>query len=138
ILITHSHMTRRLFHRLPRFERHIFVAMPNLPIDYKTDGLQHYERLQQTHQLTANYRNNQLLALASAKLLKQGLIKTGREMQQQKLVAMVEALYKFDTQLTRLITYGPNRRLGTSGAYIVTLDLVNKTILPVSDWLEVQ
>ena len=81
---------------------------------------------------------HQLLALAAAILLRQGLMTTGRELTPTKLVANMETLYQFETSLTRPVSYGPNRRLGTSGAYVVTLDLVNKTIIPVSNWLEVE
>jgi ABC-type branched-subunit amino acid transport system substrate-binding protein len=138
VLIPASQMSGALFNSHQQFDQRIFVAMPNLPLDYKKAGLADYQRLQQEYQVTLKFRNSQLLAIASARLLKEGLIKTGREMQQPKLVAMVEGLYQFNTGLTRPISYGPNRRLGTSGAYIVTVDLLNKTIRPVSDWLEIK
>ena len=47
----------------------------------------------------------------------------------------MEGLYRFDTELTRPVSYGPNRRVGISGAFVVSVDLVNKTIIPVSSWV---
>lgn len=137
VLIPGSQMSGDLFNSPLQFDQRIFLAMPNLPLDYKQAGLTRYRRLQESHQVTSQYRNSQLLAIASASLLTEGLTKIGREMEQQKLVAMVEGLYRYDTELTQAISYGPNRRLGASGAYIVTIDLINKTIRPTSDWLEI-
>jgi ABC-type branched-subunit amino acid transport system substrate-binding protein len=138
VLIPGSQMSGVLFNSHQQFDQRIFVAMPNLPLDYKTSGIDSYRQLQQGYQVSDKFRNSQLLAISSAKLLKEGLIKTGRGMEQQKLLAMIEGLYQFDTGLTRPVSYGPNRRLGTSGAYIVAIDVLNKTIRPVSDWLEIK
>ncbi|MFT4927445.1 MAG: ABC-type branched-subunit amino acid transport system substrate-binding protein, partial [Phenylobacterium sp.] len=138
VLLPGSQMSGALFNSPAQFDQRIFVAMPNLPFDYSKDGINDYKRLQTGHKVMPQYRNSQLLAMAAAKLLKEGLTKIGRSMEQPKLVAMMEGVYRFDTQLTPRISFGPNRRLGASGAYIVTLDLVNKTIRPVSDWLEVK
>ncbi|WDE01648.1 c-type cytochrome [Thalassomonas actiniarum] len=121
-----------------KFNEKIFIALPNLPFDYKKGGIALFRQLSQKYQLSPDYQNSQLLALASAILLRQGLMTTGRELTPTKLIANMEGLYKFETSLTRPISYGPNRRLGTSGAYVVSLDLVNKTIIPVSNWLEVE
>ncbi|WP_281557556.1 ABC transporter substrate-binding protein [Thalassomonas sp. RHCl1] len=121
-----------------KFNEKIFIALPNLPFDYKKGGIALFQQLSQKYQLSPDYQNNQLLALAAAILLRQGLMTTGRELTPTKLIANMEGLYQFETSLTRPISYGPNRRLGTSGAYVVSLDLVNKTIIPVSNWLEVE
>ena len=138
VLLPGSQFSNGLFNSPAAFDQRIFVAMPSLPFDYKTEGIRAYQLLKKKHKLSSKYRNSQLLALSSALLLKQGLIDTGRGMEQQKLVAKTESLYQFDTELTPLISYGPNRRQGASGAYVVTLDLLNKTIIPVSRWLEVK
>lgn len=138
VLIPGSQMNPALFNSPDKFNRRIFIALPNLPLDYQSTGLTAYQNLQKKYPIPSQYRNSQLLAIAAAKLLKEGLIRTGRQMEQEKLIDQMESLYKFNTQLTRPISYGPNRRSGTNGAYIIALDLIKKTIIPASDWLEVE
>ena len=136
VLIPGSEINPELFSIPLGFDQRTFIALPSLPTDYSSSGLIHYNNLQKENQVTSNYKHSQLLAISAAKLLKEALIKTGYKMEQQKLVAMMESLYQFDTKLTRPVSYGPNRRVGISGAYIVTIDLTRKTVVPVSKWLE--
>lgn len=138
VMIPGSQMSDVLFDSPKLFDQRIFVAMPSLPLNYKNTGLRLYQRLQQDYEVSLQYRNSQLLALAAARLLTEGLIKTGRELKQAKLVLKMEELYKFNTHFTQPVSYGPNRRLGTSGAYIVTIDLANNTLRQVSDWVEIK
>ncbi|WDE08051.1 ABC transporter substrate-binding protein [Thalassomonas viridans] len=138
VMLPGSQFGNALLNSPLKFNEKIFIALPNLPFDYKKGGLALFRLLHQKYGLSPDYQNHQLLALAAAILLREGLMTTGRELTPTRLIANMEALYQFDTALTRPISYGPNRRLGTSGAYVVTLDLVNKTIIPVSDWLEIE
>ncbi|WDE14309.1 c-type cytochrome [Thalassomonas haliotis] len=137
VMLSGSQFGNALLSSPLKFNEKIFIALPNLPFDYKKNGIALFKQLHQKYHLQADYQNNQLLALAAAILLRQALMTTGRELTPTKLITNMETLYKFETALTRPISYGPNRRVGTSGAYVVTLDLVNKTIIPVSNWLEI-
>jgi hypothetical protein len=44
-------------------------------------------------------------------------------------------MYGFQTGLTPPISYSPTRRIGALGAYVVKLDLKNKTFAPVDSWI---
>jgi hypothetical protein len=47
-------------------------------------------------------------------------------------------LYEYDTGLMPKITFGPNRRIGALGAYIVTID-PEKKLFPASvEWVAVE
>lgn len=138
VLIPGSNLSGYLFNTHNSFNKKIFVAMPNLPLDYKSSGIDDYQRLLEQSSINPRFRNTLLLAISSAKLLKEGLTRIGRKAEQEKLISALESLYEFDTQLTPPISYGPNRRLGASGAYIVNVDVINRTIIPVSKWLEVK
>jgi hypothetical protein len=35
------------------------------------------------------------------------------------------------------ISYGPNRRVGATGAYVVTVDLKTKQFMPASGWIDI-
>jgi len=53
-------------------------------------------------------------------------------------VEMSEGLYEYDTGLMPKITFGPNRRIGALGAYVVTLD-PEKKLFPASlQWIAVE
>jgi hypothetical protein len=53
----------------------------------------------------------------------------------EKLITTLEGLYNFDTKMTPRVTYGPNRRKGAAGAYIVEINPERKTYAPVSGWI---
>jgi len=52
------------------------------------------------------------------------------------LIGALEGLHEYSTGLTQAITYGPNRRVGATGAYIVAIDLKQKQFVPVSGWVD--
>ena len=62
-------------------------------------------------------------ALAAAKVLLEGLRRAGRDVTRQKLVSSLEELYDFSTGLTPNITFGPNRRIGAGGTYVIEYDV---------------
>jgi len=50
--------------------------------------------------------------MPSAKILVEGLKRSGKDLNNERFVTALEKLYAFDTGLTPKITYGPNRRTG--------------------------
>ena len=73
----------------------------------------------------------------AAKILVEGLKRTGRDLSREKLMRSLEKLYEFQTGLTPLITYGPNRRIGALGAHVVTVDLENNQFAPAGKWIDI-
>ncbi|HKV10040.1 MAG TPA: cytochrome C, partial [Thermoanaerobaculia bacterium] len=55
-----------------------------------------------------------------------------------RLITQLEALRQWDTGFAPPVTYGPNRRLGARGAYVVKLDLAKKTFEPAGGWVAVE
>jgi hypothetical protein len=55
----------------------------------------------------------------------------------ERLIQALEGFYNYQTGLTPPITYGPNRRIGAMGAYIVMVDLKEKKFVPVSGWVAI-
>jgi hypothetical protein len=60
----------------------------------------------------------------------------GRAASVEKLIDELEHFYQKPTGLTRPITFGPNRRFGTVGAYIVAIDPKRAKLVPVSGFIE--
>ena len=64
----------------------------------------------------------QVSALASARIVIEGLQRGGRDLTRDKFVAALAALQNFETGLLPPISFGPNRRTGVRGAHVVALD----------------
>ena len=50
----------------------------------------------------------------------------------------LEGLYEYDTGLMPKITFGPNRRIGALGAYVVTIDPEKKLFPATMEWVPVE
>lgn len=137
VFLLGTHMGTKVFNSPAPFDQRIFVAFANSPLAYQPDALNQYQQLLKKYAFNKQTPNAQLLALASAKLLTEVLIRSTRELSREKLIHTLESVYQFDTSLTPALSFGPNRRVGYQGAYVVRMDLANKTIVPVSGWLPV-
>lgn len=76
------------------------------------------------------------VAFAAAKVFTEGVKLSGRRLSRAGLVNSIEQLRDFRTGVLPPLTFGPNRRLGVTGAYIVGVDSANKRLTPLSDLIE--
>ena len=79
-----------------------------------------------------------LVALSATKLLIYGMEKAGKELTREKIVQILENLYHFETEQTPRLTFGPNRRVGSTGAHVIGIDLEKKQLLLPSTWIELE
>ncbi len=117
------------------FKDKIFLTYPTLPSDLTREGVIEYRSFLERHRLLTRHPAAQISAYCAAKILAEGLKIAGKDLSREKLVDVLEGFYDFETGLTPGITYGPNRRIGALGAYIVALDLEKKRFIPASGWL---
>lgn len=126
------------------FDRRIFLAFPTLPTDTSPAARAEVQELtqrlapQQQQSRSGTSAPAHLASLAAAKLLLEALNRTGHELTRERLIASLEKIDRFETGLTPTLAYGPGRRIGARGAYVVTLDLANKGFLPASGWIAVR
>lgn len=120
-----------------RMKDHVFFAFPTVPSDVTVNGVAEYGGLLQKYKLTPAHAAAQVSALASAKILVHALERCGKDLTREKLITTLEGLYEFDTGLSPKITFGPNRRLGTLGAYVVTMDPEKKQFPANVEWVAV-
>src|SRR4029450_6593727 len=80
----------------------------------------------------------QASAIAAARILVHALELCGKDLSRERLVTTLEGLYEYDTGLMPKITFGPNRRIGALGAYVVTLDPEKKLFPASAEWIPVQ
>jgi ABC-type branched-subunit amino acid transport system substrate-binding protein len=121
----------------PGFDGKVFFSFPTSPADQSPEGIKEFSALAEKHKLTSHHLATQMLAYSAAKVLVEALKRTGRDLSREKLIQSLEGLSDYPTGLTPALTFGPNRRIGAMGAYIVTIDLNEKQFLPASAWIDI-
>jgi hypothetical protein len=117
------------------FADHVFLSFPTLPTDLEAEAMEEYRRLAAKYHLDPAQPARLLAVLASAKVLTEGLRQSGQQLGRERFVVALSKMYGFQTGLTPPISYSPTRRIGALGAYVVKLDLKNKTFAPVDSWI---
>jgi ABC-type branched-subunit amino acid transport system substrate-binding protein len=95
------------------------IAYPSLPLDRKEEGAQDLMLLSQGLP-GSPFEVSRVLAYASAKLLAEGLGRSGRTLSRTGLISSLERLSAFRTDLTPELRFNQNKRIGAFGAYIVS------------------
>jgi ABC-type branched-subunit amino acid transport system substrate-binding protein len=132
-----AHAKEEMFLLPPGFQKKIYLSYPILPSDQAPFGIPEFRTLLEKHRISTRYWSSQVSALVAAKILVEGLKGAGRDLSREKFIRSLEQLYQFQTGLTPPITFGPNRRIGALGAYVVTIDFERKTFVPVGGWIPV-
>ena len=119
------------------FSHKIFISFPTSPSDQTAEGIREFRALAEKYQLPTHHLAAQLSAYSAAKILVEGLKHSGKDVSREKLITALEGLNRFETGLTPSITYGPNRRIGATGAYVVSIDLEQKQYVPTKKWIDI-
>ena len=117
------------------FDRKIFLTFPSAPSDVKDDAAKEFRAVAEKYKLPQKHIAAQINTYGAAKILLEALKRAGKDLSREKLIQTLEGFYEYQTGLLPPITYGPNRRIGAMGAYIVTVDLKEKRFVPASDWV---
>jgi ABC-type branched-subunit amino acid transport system substrate-binding protein len=116
----------------------LFLAFPTVPADVSAAGAAEYTALLQRNKLESTHAAAQASAIAAAGILVHALELCGKDLSRERLVTALEGLYEYETGLSPKITFGPNRRIGALGAYVVTID-TQKKLFPASvEWVAVE
>jgi ABC-type branched-subunit amino acid transport system substrate-binding protein len=116
----------------PELEGHLFLAYPTLPADETPEGRARLARL--AAKGAGGNRAAAIQADAAAGVAIEALRRTGRSVSRRALVASLEALYAYAPGLVPPITFGPARRIGALGAYVVAVDPRARAFRPVGGW----
>ncbi len=119
------------------FDGKVFLSFPNTPADQTAEGIKEFSALAEKYQLTTKHLTAQISAYMAAKILVEALKRAGKDLSRERLVRVLEGLYEYSTGLMPEITYGPNRRIGAMGTYVVTIDLKRKQFVPASGWVNI-
>jgi hypothetical protein len=77
----------------------------------------------------------QSVAYAATKILFEAAKLSSKQLDRTKLISSLEQIQDFRTGVVPPVTFGPNRRVGSVGSYIVGIDLRNKQYMPLSERL---
>jgi ABC-type branched-subunit amino acid transport system substrate-binding protein len=128
---------RGLVETLPMsFKDHVFLSFPTVPTDITSEGSAEFRALQQKYNFQTRHVASQLMAFAAAKIFTEGLKRAGRDLGREKLVTALEGLYEYETGVTPSITFGPNRRVGAMGGYVVSIDPAKREFVSASGWVK--
>ncbi|MDQ2937264.1 MAG: ABC transporter substrate-binding protein [Acidobacteriota bacterium] len=119
------------------FDGKVFISFPTSPADQTADGVKDFRALAEKYSLPSKHLAAQVSTYSSAKILVEGLRRAGKDLSREKLIQVLEGLHEYSTGLTPAISYGPNRRIGAMGAYVVSIDLKQKQFVPASGWINV-
>ena len=116
----------------------VFLAFPTVPADVSTAGAAEYTGLLQRNKLASTHAAAQASAIAAARILVHALELCGKDLSRERLITTLEGLYEYETGLMPKITFGPNRRIGALGAYVVTIDPEKKLFPASMEWVAVE
>ena len=119
------------------FDGKLFLSFPTSPADQTAEGIKEFHALAEKYKLPTKHVAAQISAYSAARILTEALKRAGKDLSREKLIQFLEGFYEYRTGLIPAISYGPNRRVGAMGAYVVTVDLKTKQFMPVSGWIEI-
>lgn len=108
----------------PALKDKIYFAYPTLPEDRKEWGVRELTNILRKTP-SDSHLAAQVSAYSAAKILVEVLRRSGRLLNREKFLSLLEGLYNFDTGLLPPISYSKNRHIGAMGAYIVTVNQNN-------------
>lgn len=77
----------------------------------------------------------QTIAFASARTLIEAVKLSSRKLTRATLITALEGLHEYRTGVIPPISFGPNRRVGVEGSFVVGIDLTNKRYVALSEQL---
>jgi ABC-type branched-subunit amino acid transport system substrate-binding protein len=136
LLVPSALVGQRIYQAPQGFAKRIFLSFPILPADQSAEGRVELHRLAESGHFSEGDLATRISALSAAKLLIEALRKAGREVTREKLVAMCEQFYELNLGQMRPVSFGPDRRVGTTGAHVVGVQLQTNGFTLPSQWVE--
>ncbi|MFZ2312701.1 MAG: hypothetical protein WAV82_08795, partial [Methylobacter sp.] len=104
------------------FRDRIFLSFPSQSCDQP--NADEFFRLIKRNNLTTEHLAAQAVSYSAARLLAEGLQRTGRELSRKKLISTLENIYQLDTGVMPSLSYAPNRHIGSAAVTIVPFSRV--------------
>lgn len=98
------------------------LSFPTLPRDWNESGLATRARLVSEHQIGRSHPASQFAALASAALAVDVLARAGRAVSRDVFLETIDQTRRFISGFGPPFTFRPDRHLGSTGAYVISLN----------------
>jgi ABC-type branched-subunit amino acid transport system substrate-binding protein len=136
LLLAPGLMAEKNIFELPdSFDRRVLLAYASLPTDYSPEGAADFERLHEKHGFDYSYSIAQVNAYIAARVLVEALENAGRDLTRDAIVDALESLTDFHAGLAPALTYGEKRRIGSVGAHVVPVNLVEDRFTEPVRWI---
>lgn len=130
-----SRAVRAMFAAPAAFQGLLYVAYPMRgDLQSGSPAAAAFEKLRAARSLGAAHAAAQGFAYAAMSITLEALRQAGRDVSRERFARAVEGLHRFDAGPTPPVSYGPARRVGALGGYVVAVD-PHKGFRPVSDWI---
>jgi ABC-type branched-subunit amino acid transport system substrate-binding protein len=136
-LLPGAQIGRGLFELHPGFSGDLVVALSSLPTDQTPESAKEFRELSSALEVLPRPGGMSWTALAAARLLVEGLRLSGRNTSRSKFVAALESLHEFRTGYAPPLSFGPRRRVGAWGAYLIDVTPATGRPRSVARWQEV-
>jgi ABC-type branched-subunit amino acid transport system substrate-binding protein len=131
-------VARAMYSAPAAFEGKLFVAFPTRgELQAGSAAAGEFERLRASRSLGTRHAAVQGFAYAAASIVAEGLRQAGRDLSRERFARALEKLHRFDAGPTPPVSYGPGRRIGAFGGYVVAVD-PGRGFRPVSDWIALE
>jgi ABC-type branched-subunit amino acid transport system substrate-binding protein len=107
----------------PAFQGRVVLAMPSAPADETPAGRDALARAARRAGAGEGFHAARASAWAAAEVLGEGLRRAGRDLSRERLAERLSSLSGFGTGLLPPLSYGPARRVGAAGAWLVQADV---------------
>ena len=126
---------RNVFELPESFDGRVLLSYASLPTDYSPEGAADFELLHEKYGFDYSYSIAQVNAYLAARVLVEGIERAGRNLTRQQLLEALEGLDDFHPGLAPALSFGEDRRIGSVGAHIVPVDLVEDRFTEPVRWI---
>ena len=119
------------------FGERVYLAYPSVPADIKQSGMEALAGLQKAAGIGNGHRPAQVSAHAAMRILEEGIKRSGRDISRAKLLSELDKMLSFETYVTPPVTFGPNRRVGSLGGYVMQVDTNSHKMRPAGGYLRI-
>jgi len=126
---------RAMFAAPAAFQGLLYVAYPTRgELQSGSPAAAAFDKLRASRSLGTSHAAAQGFAYAAMSITLEALRQAGRDVSRERFARAVEGLHRFDAGPTPPVSYGPARRVGALGGYVVAVD-PQRGFRPVSDWI---
>ncbi len=136
VLLMGSFVGKQILEAPRAFQGKLAAAFPNSPGAQSADKVKEYKAFLARHELSPRGSSARRTAYCGVSVLLEALNETGRELRREHLIRKLEGFWDFETGLGPPLSFGPNRRVGAYGAYVVSFDLENRALMSANRWVE--